>query len=446
MKLSIHPEANTLIHTLQEQGYEAFVVGGCVRNALLGLHPHDWDICTNATPSQMREVFRGYETVDFGLKHGTLVVMAGKQPYEVTTYRVDGVYADNRHPEQVTFTDSLALDLSRRDFTVNAMAYNDEQGLVDPFGGAEDLRCRRLRCVGVPDNRFHEDALRILRGVRFAAVYGLSVEEETAASLHRCAPLLRNIAAERVASELTGALCGAHVAETLDVFRDVAAVAVPELTETFDFPQRNKHHRYDVWRHILHAVAAIDSDPLLRVTMLLHDIGKPRACTADADGTNHFKGHQQISAELASVILRRLRFPNAFIEDCLALIVYHDVRFNGTTKQVRRVLSRLGEVNTRRLFAVQRADIAAQSAYRREEKLASVAEAERLAEEILAQRQCLCVKDLAVGGRELLAAGVPRGRAVGRLLNTLLDEVLDETLPNEREALLARARALAADL
>ena len=394
MKLSIHPEANTLIHTLQEQGYEAFVVGGCVRNALLGLHPHDWDICTNATPSQMREVFRGYETVDFGLKHGTLVVMAGKQPYEVTTYRVDGVYADNRHPEQVTFTDSLALDLSRRDFTVNAMAYNDEQGLVDPFGGAEDLRCRRLRCVGVPDNRFHEDALRILRGVRFAAVYGFSVEEETAASLHRCAPLLRHIAAERVASELTGALCGAHVAETLDVFRDVAAVAVPELTETFDFPQRNKHHRYDVWRHIL----------------------------------------------------RRLRFPNAFIEDCLALIVYHDVRFNGTTKQVRRVLSRLGEVNTRRLFAVQRADIAAQSAYRREEKLASVAEAERLAEEILAQRQCLCVKDLAVGGRELLAAGVPEGRAVGRLLNTLLDEVLDETLPNEREALLARACVLAADL
>ena len=442
MKLTIKPEANQIIHQLQENGYEAYAVGGCVRNALLGLCPHDWDICTNAKPEEMRTVFRNHVTHDFGLKHGTLVVMIGEEPYEVTTYRIDGAYADNRHPEQVSFTDDLTLDLSRRDFTVNAMAYNDEQGLMDPFGGREDLKNGLLRCVGDPDKRFAEDSLRILRGVRFAAAYGFSVERQTADAIHRNAALLQNIAAERIRVELTGAVCGAHVLPVFSEFRDVLAVAIPELRETFDFEQRNKHHCYDVWGHILHSVAAIESDPLLRVTMLLHDIGKPRACTTDRYGSRHFKGHQQISAEMASVILKRLTFPNAFNADCLQLIIAHDIRFDGSQRQVKRVLQKLGEENMRRLFAVQRADVAAQSDYRRDDKLAATALAERQFEELVRSRACVSLRGLAVNGSDLMALGYREGRAVGAALSRLLDEVIDGELPNEREKLLQRAEQI----
>lgn len=439
VKLTIKPEANHIIHRLQAHGYEAFAVGGCVRNALLGLCPHDWDICTNAKPDEMRAVFADYVTHDFGLKHGTLVVMMGEEPYEVTTYRVDGVYADNRHPEQVSFTDNLTLDLSRRDFTVNAMAYNDEQGFVDPFGGREDLKNGILRCVGNPDKRFNEDSLRIMRGVRFAATYGFAVEQETAAAIHRNAALLHRIAAERIRVELTGAVCGEHVLPVFAEFRDVLATVIPELREAFDFEQKNKHHCYDVWEHILHAVAAIGRDPLLRVTMLLHDIGKPRACTTDKYGSRHFKGHQQISADMASVILKRMTFPNAFTADCLQLIIAHDIRFDGTQRQVKRVLQKLGEANMRRLFAVQRADIGAQSDYHRAEKLAAVATAERQFEELVRSRACVALRDLAVNGSDLMAIGYQEGRAVGTALNRLLDAVIDGQLPNEREKLLRAA-------
>lgn len=439
VKLTIKPEANHIIHRLQAHGYEAFAVGGCVRNALLGLCPHDWDICTNAKPDEMRAVFSDYVTHDFGLKHGTLVVMMGEEPYEVTTYRVDGVYADNRHPEQVSFTDNLTLDLSRRDFTVNAMAYNDEQGFVDPFSGREDLKNGILRCVGNPDKRFNEDSLRIMRGVRFAATYGFAVEQETAAAIHRNAALLHRIAAERIRVELTGAVCGEHVVPVFAEFRDVLATVIPELREAFDFEQKNKHHCYDVWEHILHAVAAIGRDPLLRVTMLLHDIGKPRACTTDKYGSRHFKGHQQISADMASVILKRMTFPNAFTADCLHLIIAHDIRFDGTQRQVKRVLQKLGEANMRRLFAVQRADIGAQSDYRRAEKLAAVAMAERQFEELVRSRACVALRDLAVNGSDLMAIGYQEGRAVGTALNRLLDAVIDGQLPNEREKLLRAA-------
>lgn len=439
VKLTIKPEANHIIHRLQAHGYEAFAVGGCVRNALLGLCPHDWDICTNAKPDEMRAVFSDYVTHDFGLKHGTLVVMMGEEPYEVTTYRVDGVYADNRHPEQVSFTDNLTLDLSRRDFTVNAMAYNDEQGFVDPFGGREDLKNGILRCVGNPEKRFNEDSLRIMRGVRFAATYGFAVEQETAAAIHRNAALLHRIAAERIRVELTGAVCGEHVLPVFAEFRDVLATVIPELREAFDFEQKNKHHCYDVWEHILHAVAAIGRDPLLRVTMLLHDIGKPRACTTDKHGSRHFKGHQQISADMASVILKRMTFPNAFTADCLQLIIAHDIRFDGTQRQVKRVLQKLGEANMRRLFAVQRADIGAQSDYHRAEKLAAVAMAERQFEELVRSRACVALRDLAVNGSDLMAIGYQEGRAVGTALNRLLDAVTDGQLPNEREKLLQAA-------
>ena len=439
MRITIYSKANQIIKALHAQGFEAYVVGGCVRNAMLGLIPHDWDICTNARPAQMREVFDGFETHDFGLKHGTLVVMVDGEPFEVTTYRVDGVYADNRHPESVSFTDDLTLDLSRRDFTVNAMAYSEEEGVKDPFGGEEDIRCNLLRCVGVPDDRFREDALRILRGLRFAAVYGFTVEKETADSIRRNRFLLRNIASERIFEELSGLLCGKNAAEVLDAFREVIAVVIPELQETFDFPQKTKHHCYDVWRHILRSVAAIEPTPALRMTMLLHDIGKPRACTIDASGCNHFKGHQQISAAMAEPVLKRLRCSNAFADTVLPLILWHDIRFDGSERQLKRVLRELGAEKTRLLFAVQRADIAAQSDYRRTEKLAAVNEAARQTEVILAQEQCFSLKQLAVNGRDLQDVGIPAGRALGEVLHALLEAVTDGALPNEREALLEEA-------
>lgn len=442
MIIDIPANAKMIMETLTAQGFEAYAVGGCVRNALLGLTPHDWDICTNAKPAQLQQVFAGFRTHAFGLKHGTLAVTVDGDTFEITTYRIDGVYADHRHPEQVTFTDDLTLDLSRRDFTVNAMAYNDGAGVMDPFGGMRDLQDRVLRCVGVPENRFREDALRILRGLRFAAVYGFRIEPETAAAIRRCARLLQTIAAERVREELLGMLCGAQAAAVLTEFRDVLAVVLPEVTACFDFPQHTPHHCYDVWEHIVHSVAAIDSDPLLRMTMLLHDVGKPRACTVDRDGRTHFKGHPQISADMAENILRRLRVPNVFAQTCLRLILFHDVRFNGSQRLVRRVLAQLGEENMRRLFAVQRADVAAQSDYFRSEKLAAIDVAEQQATQILAEQQCLHLRDLAISGSDLLKIGYPENSTIGKTLHQLLNAVVDEQVPNDKQALLQLARKL----
>ena len=442
MQIKIPEKPKRIIAELRACGFEAFVVGGCVRNSLMGLTPHDWDICTSAKPDEMLEVFRDYETIGFGMKHGTLVVMVEGEPFEVTTYRVDGEYSDNRHPESVTFTDDLTLDLSRRDFTCNAMAFNEDNGVIDPFGGAEDLKNNLLRCVGDPEKRFREDALRIMRALRFASVYGFDVEESTAKSVHGCKELLNNIAAERIREELTGVLTGKGAGVILERFRDVIAVIMPEISETFDFPQHSLHHCFDVWGHTVHSVDAVESDALLRTVMLLHDIGKPRAHTTDANGFDHFKGHQKISAELGEAILRRLRFPNDFTDNCLSLIIYHDVRYDGSARQIKRLLQKLGEENARRLFKIQRADTAAQSDYRRAEKYASIDLAEKTAGEIISQNSCFRLKDLAVNGSDILALGLAEGRAVGDVLNALLEEVIDEKVPNEKESLLKRAKEL----
>ena len=440
MKINIPQNAKTVINELNNSGFEAYVVGGCVRNAMMGVEPHDWDICTSAKPSEMERVFKDYETHDFGLKHGTLTVMSGGEAFEVTTYRIDGAYSDNRHPKQVTFTDDLTLDLSRRDFTCNAMAYNDKDGVIDPFGGEDDLRNNLLRCVGDPDKRFNEDALRIMRGLRFASACGFDIEKSTAQSIHKNAALLNNIANERIRVELLGLLRGEAVCKILTEFRDVIAVFIPELAQTFDFPQHTKHHVYDVWQHIVHSVDSVEQNDILRMTMLLHDLGKPQACTTDENGCSHFKGHQQISAELAENILKRLRFPNDFYETCMKLILWHDVRYSGSKKQIKRLLQKLGEENTRLLFKVQRADTAAQSEYLRTEKFASIGLAERQAEEILAENQCFDLKSLKVNGSDIKALGVKEGRAIGELLNKLLDDVIEERVENNKPELLKRAK------
>ena len=445
MKISVPENPKIILETLRGNGYEAFAVGGCVRDSLLGLTPHDWDVCTSALPGQIKECFADRQTLDIGIAHGTVTVIVNGQPIEVTTYRIDGDYKDNRHPESVTFTRNLREDLARRDFTVNALAYDASDGLIDVFGGVRDLQNRLIRCVGNADKRFQEDALRILRALRFASCYSFSIEEETAAAIRRNVSLLHNIAAERIAVEFTKLLCGKSAEVILNDYREVIAEFVPELRRTFDFDQKNKHHIYDVYCHITHSVGLVEATPLLRYTMLLHDIGKPQACTTDKKGSRHFKGHQMISAAIASEVLKRLRLPNHLIEPCLQLIVYHDVRYNGSVKQIRRLLNKLGEEQTRLLFQVQYADTLSQSEYLRREKLALLQTAEEQCEQILREKQCISLRQLAVSGKDLIAAGITDGKTIGSLLHRLLEMVMDEQIPNEKTALLAAALTINSD-
>lgn len=445
MRLKIPYNPQKIIGILEKNGFEAFVVGGCVRDAILGIQPHDWDICTNALPEQIKKCFCGFNTIDIGIKHGTVGVVIDKQPYEVTTYRVDGAYSDNRHPDSVSFTSEIEDDLSRRDFTINAMSYSESRGLVDPFGGRDDLKNGIIRCVGNPDERFGEDALRILRALRFASRFGFSLDEKTAESVRNKAALLNNIAAERIQAEFTQILCGEHAEYVLNEYRDVISVFIPEIKPCFDFDQRTVHHKFDVYRHITHSVGCIENDPVLRVSMFFHDIGKPLVMTQEPNGTRHFKGHQQISADIAHDILKRLKYPNAFINDCVKLIVYHDVRFQGSKKQVKRVMNKIGAELMPSLFKIMIADLNSQSGYMHEEKLGLVLNAEKLYDEIITENDCFSLKELKITGSDLMEIGITDGKTIGRIKNTLLEEVIEEITVNEKAVLLKRAKQLAPD-
>lgn len=440
--INIPPKARRVIAALEDRGYEAFVVGGCVRDALLGIEPHDWDICTNAVPGQMKECFTGWNTIDIGIQHGTVGVVVDKEVFEVTAYRIDGAYSDNRHPDSVSFTSDIADDLARRDFTVNAMAYSESRGLVDPYNGVRDLRDGIIRCVGSPTERFNEDALRILRALRFAARFEYKIEAETSAAILRYADLLNEIAAERIRSELEGILTSPGVEPVLNEYRDVIARFIPEFKPSFDFDQSTVHHCYDVYRHIVRSVREVRNDPVLRTVMFFHDIGKPFVMTQDCDGTRHFKGHQQVSADLTRIIMRRLRYSNAFTDECLRLILYHDVRFNGSKKQVRRVASQVGMDHMPKLFEVMTADTLAQSDYMRREKLQSIETARRHFEQIKADNECISLKELKINGKDLIDIGIADGKTIGTVLYQLFDEVIDERLPNKKNALLKRAKQL----
>ena len=442
MTIQIPSNAKKVIEALNGGGYEAFVVGGCVRDALLGNEPHDWDICTDALPEEMLRCFKPWHTIEVGIKHGTVAVELDRELYEVTAYRIDGEYSDNRHPDRVCFTRDLTQDLARRDFTVNAMAYNESCGLVDPFGGQADLKEGVIRCVGNPDERFSEDALRIMRALRFSSRFGFDIEPQTSESVLKNRFLLNNIAVERLQTELLGILTGEYAEKLLIEYRDVIAVLIPEISECFDFEQRNIHHCFDVYRHIARSVGEIAAEPLLRVAMLMHDIGKPRVMTQDKNGTRHFKGHQQVSADIAEGVLRRLRFPKAFTDDCLKLIMYHDVRFNGSKKQVKHVMSQVGAELMPKLFQVMEADLLAQSDYLREEKKSSVETAKKRFEEIIAQNDCFSLKELKINGNDLKTIGISEGRQIGSVLSILLDEVIDEQIENKKSALLKRAQQI----
>lgn len=437
MKIQLPEKVNRIIGTLQSHGYEAYAVGGCVRDSILGRTPEDWDITTSAMPEETKELFS--HTFDTGIEHGTITVLLEHEGFEVTTYRVDGKYEDSRHPTEVTFVRNLKEDLLRRDFTINAMAYNDKDGLVDIFGGMEDIQKGVIRCVGNAAARFSEDALRILRGVRFAAQLGFEIEEETRAGMRLLAPTLQKISAERIQTELVKMLLSPRP----DMLREAWKLGItkeflPEFDLAMETSQETPHHMYTVGEHILHTLQNIRSDRVLRLTMLFHDMGKPAMKTVDEDGTAHFKGHAVKSQEIARTVLKRLKFDNDTLHKVEKLVYYHDYRMAVTAKSVRRGMNRIGEELFPLYLEVRRADVLAQSLYQREEKLADIDGVEALYREITEREQCVSLKDLAVTGKDLIGAGMKPGKEIGETLERLLQMVLEEPELNTKEELLKR--------
>lgn len=432
-------EVCSLLARLESAGYQGWAVGGCVRDTLRGAVPSDWDVTTDARPERVMALF-GERAIPTGLKHGTVTVCAGETHVEVTTFRRDGTYSDHRRPDAVQFSSSLEEDLARRDLTVNAMAMDLRGHICDPFGGQEDLSRRVLRCVGDPLRRLDEDALRIMRTLRFAAVLGFTIEPDTSAALHRRAPLLADIAAERILVEMNKLLTGEYMASVLLAYPDVLGVFLPELLPCVGFDQRNVHHCYDVWTHSVYAASAIAPDAVLRWAMLLHDIGKPDCFTVDEHGTGHFYGHPARSAELAEAICRRLRMDRKSAQRIVTLVRWHDRDIPRTEKAVARAARQLGEDTLRQLLAVKRADNRAQSPLCRG-RAADIDRAEAILDDLLARQSCFSLRELAVRGNDLTALGL-RGPAVGEALQKLLDAVMDGSVPNERPALLALAQKL----
>lgn len=437
VKIRLPEKVNKIICTLQENGYEAYAVGGCVRDSFLGREPGDWDITTSAMPEETKALFS--HTFDTGIEHGTITVLLEHEGFEVTTYRVDGKYEDSRHPTEVTFVRNLREDLLRRDFTINAMAYNETDGLVDIFGGMEDLKQGVIRCVGNAEARFSEDALRILRGVRFAAQLGFRIDGETRAGMNKLAPTLRKISAERIQAELVKMLLSPKPELLREAWKlGITKIILPEFDRAMETEQENRHHMYNVGEHTLHAIANIRADRVLRLVMLFHDLGKPEYKTMDEKGTAHFKKHAAGSEAIAGTVLRRLKFDNDTIRKVTKLVAYHDYRMPVTPKHVRRGMNRIGEDLFPLYLEVRRADVLAQSMYRREEKLADIDEIEALYQEICEKQECVSLKTLAVTGKDLIAAGMQPGKEIGQTLNRLLELVLEQPELNTREELLRR--------
>ena len=439
MKIRLPEHVTFILHTLEAAGFEGYAVGGCVRDALFGREPQDWDITTNAHPLQVKELFR--RTIDTGLQHGTVTVMLDHTGYEVTTYRIDGEYEDGRHPKEVSFTGSLREDLMRRDFTINAMAYNETDGLVDLFEGKEDLERGMIRCVGNPKERFSEDALRMMRAIRFSAQLGFAIDPQTLEAVCALSDTIEKISAERIQTELLKTLTSAHP-DAVRIFYETGLSAhfLPELDAMMETDQNNPHHCYSVGEHTLHSLLHVEADKVLRLTMLLHDVAKPQCKTTDEAGIDHFHGHPAQGAQMARVILRRLKLDNDTVARVTQLIRWHDDNPPLTERNVRRAVDRVGSAQYPAIFAVKRADILAQSDYQREEKLSYVDAYETLYTQILEKNQCLSIRDLAVNGADLLAAGVPQGRQIGEYLDQLLQLVLEQPELNTREYLLEVVR------
>lgn len=421
-----------VLQRLEAAGYASYVVGGAVRDWLAGSQPHDYDLCTAALPQQVEQLFADQHVVETGLQHGTVSIILHGKPVEVTTFRTEGNYSDGRRPDAVTFVPEIERDLARRDFTVNAMAWSPVRGLCDPFDGQRDLQDRLLRCVGDPDTRLTEDGLRILRALRFAAQRGYRVEEKTAAALHRNKAQLAHVSAERITDELLQLLCGAHVGAVLMEFSDIIAQILPEIAPMIGFEQYNPYHLYDVWEHTVRAVESIRPDPLLRLAVLFHDVGKPGTYSMDEKGIGHFYGHPVLSYELAAQAAKRLRLSAQTEERMLYLVRHHDTPLGRIPKHVRRKLAVHGEQNFRALLAIKKADCIGQGTTPR--NLTELLQQEQLLEQVLEEQSCLTRRDLAVNGNDLIAWGI-KGRAIRRYLAEMLAQVLDHPEYNTREKL-----------
>lgn len=434
MTLNIPSKAKTIITLLENAGFEAFCVGGAVRDSIMGLNPTDWDITTSASPEDTVMVFKDYKTVDTGLKHGTLTVVIDKTPFEVTTYRVDGDYNDNRHPENVHFTKNLSNDLSRRDFTVNALAYNDKTGLVDLYGGQEDIYNSIIKTVGNPSARFQEDGLRIMRALRFASVLGFTIESETAKAIHDNKDLLKNISAERLAVELSKLVCGKNAFNILMEYWDVLSVFIPEIKSAIGFKQYGKKHAYDVWEHICHTVDTIPQDKVLRLTMLLHDLGKIPTHKLDKNGNSTFKSHATIGGDIAREILTRLKLDKKTINRVSFLVANHDFEPPLSKTDLKKHLKTKTIEDIKTLLIIKKSDRGALSESYRDISKESE-QCLKWLSEIENNNECCKISQLAITGDDLKKKGL-EGEDIGKALDTLLDAVIEGKLQNKKDDLL----------
>lgn len=436
MKVQMPKEAGYIVNTLMENGYEAYIVGGCVRDSILGKVPQDWDITTSATPEQTKALFR--RTIDTGIEHGTVTVMMDKVGYEVTTYRVDGKYEDHRRPKEVTFTASLSEDLKRRDFTINAMAYNDKEGIVDEFDGMGDLRRGVIRCVGKPQERFDEDALRILRAVRFAAQLDFEIAEDTRQAIREKVEFLRDISAERIQVELTKLITSNHPEKLIDAYElGITKVVLPEFDAMMETPQNTKYHCYDVGRHTIEVMKHVEPTPILRWAAFLHDVAKPRCRATDEEGVDHFHGHPQEGKVMANQVLRRLKLDNDTIHRVERLVEWHDYGIDGglSKNTLRKALNRMGPDLFEDYRKIRWADMMGQSDYGLEQKRESYEHLLQMQKEIVENGECLSTKELKINGKRLIELGVSPGPGMGRILNDLLQQVLEQPELNTEEQL-----------
>lgn len=424
---------------LENSGFECYAVGGCVRDMLLGVKPHDIDFTTNATPDEILECFKNFKTFELGKKYGTISVLKDYEIYEITTYRIDGKYTDSRHPDKVEFSRNIRDDLSRRDFTVNAMAMDKNGNVLDIFGGKEDLYNKIIRAVGNAEVRFTEDALRIFRALRFSARLGFNIEKETANACKDLSNLLKNVHPQRLRDELSLFLTADTAPDILIEYRQIFSTIIPELESSFDFQQITVHHRYDVYTHTIKALSYAPKDLEIRLALLFHDIGKPLCHTVDKAGISHFNGHPKKSADIATEILKRFSFSNEFVNKVRLLIKYHDKRFERPRPHIKKVLSKLASEDFSKLLTIQRCDVMAQSEYLKSEKLAHIDFIEKEFKAILEEEACFKLSDLAVNGKDIVEIGAS-GKQIGDVLNILLNEVIEENISNDKETLLCFAK------
>ena len=435
LKINVPEDVQDVISQLEDAGYTAYIVGGCVRDAVMGKQPHDYDICTSATPEEMMRVFSDRDVIETGLKHGTITVKGMDDFYEVTTYRIDGEYLDGRHPESVQFVDNIEADLARRDFTINAMAYNSKTGFIDPFGGIEDIQKKIIRCVGNPDKRFNEDALRIMRAVRFSAVCDFKIEDETKQSMFRNKNLLEQVSAERKTSEFCKMLRVAKF-DLLNDYKDIFATFIPELKDSFYFNQNNWHHKYDVYEHMMHSVDLAPNDLLIRLSLFFHDIGKPSVYTEDEKGIGHFYGHPSVSEEMTEKIMRRMKFDTNSIKKVTELVSAHDIEPSDSLKFTRKMLNRFGEEQLRRLIVIEECDKGAQTENKDSiQSLRNLKIVRENIDKVLQEKECFSIKDLALNGNDLKEIGIQPGIFMGKILNHLLEKVMENPKDNNKETL-----------